>query len=622
MCRLSGALIDRTAYQVQHPHDCRIGNFIMHDVGQEPFRYRCRSNFLNRVQVAIALSVIGLSSIAVAQTTTPAPEAAIGLTAKNLETTVKDMVAAANPLAAKAGKDILAAGGSAVDAAIAVQLVLNLVEPQSSGLGGGAFLVHWDGKDMATLDGRETAPAAAIPERFLWADGKPVEFYAAVVGGRSVGVPGTPRLLAAAHKKWGRLPWAKLFEPAIQIADNGFNISPRLAGLLAKDKFLNKDPNAKALYYNADGTPKAVGTELKNSAMAATLRSLATNGMDVFYDGEIAQDIVATVTGHAANPGDITLADLKAYQAIERNAVCRPYRGLKVCGMGPPSSGAIAVLQTLSTLEGQNMAAMPIGPDAAHWIAEAERLAFADRAQYLADPDFVSVPVEGLLDIEYLKGRAALVDPAKSMGPAKAGEPPRKKAELFAPSDGIEFGTSHISIVDRFGNAVSMTTTIEDGFGARLMTKSGFLLNNELTDFSFVPTKDGMPVANRVEPGKRPRSSMAPTIVIDANGKLHAIVGSPGGSLIINFVVKTLVALIDWKLDPQVAVDLPNFGSRNGPTELEMGTEAEGWKDVLEAKGHAIKLIEMTSGIQAIVVTANGFMGGADSRREGVAIGN
>jgi gamma-glutamyltranspeptidase / glutathione hydrolase len=595
----------------------------MHDDHNAPLDDHSNSSFLKRLQLGAGMALFGLGMAAAsAQTLAPAPEAATGRQVKSAETTTQDMVAAANPLAAQAGKDILAAGGSATDAAIAVQLVLNLVEPQSSGLGGGALLVHWDGKTMATLDGRETAPAAAIPERFLWADGKPAEFYAAVVGGRSVGVPGTPRLLEAAHKKWRKLPWQQLFEPAIQIADNGFNISPRLAGLLAKDKFLSRDPNAKALYFNEDGTPKAAGTSLKNPAMAATLRTLAQKGMDAFYDGEIAQDIVATIASHPANPGDMTLDDLKAYKAVERAAVCGPYRGMKVCGMGPPSSGAVAVLQTLSVLEGQEMASMPAGPDAAHWMAEAERLAFADRAQYLADPDFVTVPVEGLLDIDYLKSRAALVDPAKSMGSAKAGDPPRKKAQAYAPSDGIEFGTSHISIVDRFGNAVSMTTTIEDGFGARLMTKSGFLLNNELTDFSFTPTKDGLPVANRVEPGKRPRSSMAPTIVLDGSGKLHAIVGSPGGSLIINFVVKTLVALIDWKLDPQVAVDLPNFGSRNGPTELEAGTEAEGWKPALEAKGHAVKLIDMTSGIQAIVVTADGFVGGADSRREGVAIGN
>jgi gamma-glutamyltranspeptidase / glutathione hydrolase len=574
------------------------------------------------IRIAVSAMLFLGTFAAFAQDTKPAPEAGTGLTAKTTETTKLDMVAAANPLAAKAGGDILAAGGSAVDAAIAVQLVLNLVEPQSSGLGGGSFLVHFDGKQMTTLDGRETAPAAAIPERFLWADGKPAEFYSAVVGGRSVGVPSTPRLLEAAHKKWGKLPWAQLFEPAIAIAENGFNISPRLAGLAAKDRFLSRDPLAKALYFNEDGTAKPAGTPLKNPAMAATLRILAKDGMDAFYAGPIAEDIVATITSHPGNPGDMTLDDLKAYKAIERPAVCGPYRGKKICGMGPPSSGAIAVLQILSVLESQDIAAMKPGPEAAHWIAEAGRLAFADRGQYLADPDFADVPTEGLLDAQYLKSRAALALPDKSMGSAKPGEPPRKKAAIFAPSNGIEFGTSHISIVDRFGNAVSVTTSIEDAFGARLMTKSGFLLNNQLTDFSFSPIKDGLPVANRVEPGKRPRSSMAPTIVLDENGKLFAVTGSPGGSLIINYVVKTLVALIDWKLDPQIAVDLPNLGSRNGPTELEVGTEAESWKPALEAKGHTVKTIEMISGIQAIVVTPEGFVGGADSRREGVAVGN
>jgi gamma-glutamyltranspeptidase / glutathione hydrolase len=440
---------------------------------------------------AVTLATLGLGTLpTLAQTTVaPAPEAATGRITKTAETTKRDMVAAANPLAAKAGKDILAAGGSAIDAMIAVQLVLNLVEPQSSGIGGGAFLIHFDGKDMTTLDGRETAPSAAIPERFLWADGKPVEFYAAVIGGRSVGVPGTPRLLQAAHKKWGKLPWAQLFAPAIDIAENGFAMSPRLAGLVAKDKFLNRDPLAKALYFNEDGTPKAAGTVLIQPAMAATLRALAKDGMDVFYSGVIAEDVVKTITSHPNNPGDMTLDDMKAYRVIERPAVCGPYRGKKICGMGPPSSGAVAVLQTLSVLEGQDMAALQPGPEAAHWISEAERLAFADRAQYLADPDFVAVPLPGLLDQAYLKTRAALVVADKSMGTAKAGEPPRKKAESFAPSDGVEFGTSHIAIIDRYGNAVSMTTTIEDAFGARLMTKSGFLLNNELTDFSFLPVK-------------------------------------------------------------------------------------------------------------------------------------
>ncbi|MBA1155927.1 gamma-glutamyltransferase [Microvirga mediterraneensis] len=568
------------------------------------------------------LAGIALPGPVFAQALAPAPEAPTGRAAKSVGTATKDMVAAANPLAAQAGREILAAGGSAVDAAVAVQLVLNLVEPQSSGIGGGAFMVFWDGKTMTTLDGRETAPAAAKPERFLGPDGKPMKFYDAVVGGRSVGVPGTLRLLEAAHRNWGKLSWQQVIEPAARLAEEGFAISPRLNGLLTQEKYLQNDPVARAYFYEADGTPKTVGTILKNPAFAKTLRTIAEKGADAFYTGEIAQDIVTTVTGHATNPGDMTLDDLKGYKVQERDALCGNYRTYRICGMGPPSSGQVAVQQIMSILETQDMASLKPGPDAVHWIAEAGRLAYADRALFVADPAFVNVPVKGLTDPGYLKSRAALIDPAKSMGKAKPGDPPFQKTFLWGPSEGIEFGTSHMSIVDRNGNAVSMTTTIEDGFGSRLMTKSGFLLNNELTDFSFATTEDDKPIANRVEPGKRPRSSMAPTIVLDGSGKLYAAVGSPGGSLIINYVAKTLVGLLDWKLDPQVAADLPNVGSRNGPTELEAGTEAEGWKAALEAKGHEVKLIAQNSGIHAIVVTPNGLVGGADSRREGVAIGN
>jgi gamma-glutamyltranspeptidase / glutathione hydrolase len=559
---------------------------------------------------------------AFAQALAPAPEAPTGRAAKSVASATKDMVAAANPLAAQAGREILAAGGSAADAAIAVQLVLNLVEPQSSGIGGGAFMVFWDGTTMTTLDGREKAPAAAKPERFLGPDGKPMKFYDAVVGGRSVGVPGTVRLLESAHRSWGKLSWNQVIEPAIRLAESGFAISPRLNGLLTQEKYLQNDPVARVYFYEADGKPKAVGTVLKNPAFAQTLRAIADKGADAFYTGDIAQDIVTTVTGHSTNPGDMTLEDLKSYKVEERAPVCGPYRTYRICGMGPPSSGQIAVQQIMGTLETQDMAALKPGPDAVHWIAEAGRLAYADRALYLADPAFVSVPVKGLTDPGYLKSRAALVDPNKSMGKAAPGDPPFQKTFLWGASDGIEFGTSHISIVDSSGNAVSMTTTIEDGFGARIMTKSGFLLNNELTDFSFATMEDGKPVANRVEAGKRPRSSMAPTMVLDSGNKLYAVVGSPGGSLIINYVAKTLVSFLDWKLDPQVAADLPNVGSRNGPTELEAGTEAEAWKAALEAKGHEVKLIDQNSGIHAIVVTPAGLVGGADSRREGVAIGN
>lgn len=559
-----------------------------------------------------------------AQPLAPAPEAATGRTVKTLGTAQRHMAAAANPLAAAAGRDILRAGGSATDAAIAIQLVLNLVEPQSSGIGGGAFFLHWDesARALVTLDGREKAPQAAKPDRFIGPDGKPMKFIEAVVGGRSVGVPGTVRLLEEAHKRWGRLPWASVLAPAIKLAEEGFAVSPRLNGLLTGEKSLASDPRAAAYFYEADGKPKAVGTVLKNPAFAATLRALADGGANAFYSGPIAEDIVATVTGHKTNPGDITLADLQAYKVEEREAVCGSYRVWRICGMGPPSSGAVAVQQILGVLETQNLVKLGASAEAAHWISEAGRLAFADRALYLADPAFVSVPVNGLIDRDYVRSRAGLVSPDRSMGRAKPGDPPNKRAQLFAPSDGIENGTSHISVIDDDGNAVSMTTTIEDGFGARLMTKGGFLLNNELTDFNFAPEEDGKPVANRVEGGKRPRSSMAPTIVFDAFGRLYAVVGSPGGSQIIGYVAKTLVALLDWKMDPQQAVDFANFGSRNGPTELEKGSEAEPWKAALEAKGHEIRLIEMTSGIQAIVKAPEGFLGGADGRREGVAIGD
>ncbi|OYX01399.1 MAG: gamma-glutamyltransferase [Bosea sp. 32-68-6] len=578
----------------------------------------------HRPRILACALLLLMAAPATAQPLAPAPEAATDKIAKATATAQRFMVAAANPLAAAAGRDILRAGGSAVDAAIAVQLVLNLVEPQSSGLGGGAFLVHWDeaARRVITLDGRETAPAAAKPDRFIGKDGKPMRFVEAVVGGRSVGVPGTPKLLEEAHRRWGKLPWPQVLAPAIKLAEDGFAISPRLNGLLSGERNLAKDARAAAYFYEADGQAKAVGTILRNPAFATTLRALAERGAGAFYEGEIARDIVATVTGHATNPGDMTAADLAGYRLEEREPVCGTYRVWRICGMGPPSSGAVAVQQMLGILETRDLARMGPSADAAHWFSEAGRLAFADRNLYLADPAFVGVPLPGLIDRDYIRSRAGLISPERSMGRAKAGEPPNKRAQLLAPSEGIENGTSHIAVVDGQGNAVSMTTTIEDGFGARLMTAGGFLLNNELTDFSFVPAEDGKPVANRVEPGKRPRSSMAPTLVFDAFGRLYAVVGSPGGSQIIGYVARTLVALLDWKMDPQAAVDLGNFGSRNGPTELEKGTEAEGWKAALEAKGHEIRLIDMTSGIQAIVKTPEGFLGGADGRREGVAIGD
>lgn len=578
----------------------------------------------SRLALAAALA---LPAAAFAQTAelAPAPEAATGIAeTREAARAERQMVAAANPIAAEAGLAILRAGGNAVDAMVTTQLVLNIVEPQSSGIGGGAFLLYWDAdrRDLVSLDGRETAPAAATPERFLGPDGAPMPFWDAVIGGLSVGVPGTPALMAEAHARYGRLPWESLFTIPIRLAEDGFPVSPRLHALLDGDRALRDDPRARALYYQEDGAPLPVGTMLRNPALAETLRLIATEGVSAFYEGPIAVDIVETVAGHPTNPGDMTLSDLAGYRVIEREPVCVTYRVYDVCGMGPPSSGASTVGQILELVEGFDLAAMGPGPEAAHVVSEASRLAFADRNQYLADADFVSVPMRGLLDEGYLDARATLIAPDASMGEAEPGEPPYWREGLLAPSTDTSTGTSHVSIVDSDGNAVSLTTTIESAFGARLMTESGFLLNNELTDFSFRPEVDGRPVANRVEPGKRPRSSMAPTMVLDAFDRLYVVVGSPGGSRIIGYVAKSLIAMLDWGMDPQTAAAFPAFLSRNGPTELEEGTLAAEWAPKLETLGHEVRLAEMTSGLHAIVVTPAGLLGGADPRREGVAVGD
>ena len=549
-------------------------------------------------------------------------------------TAARHMAASANPLATEAGREMLRAGGSAVDAAIAIQFVLGLVEPQSSGLGGGAFLLHWDGKALVAYDGRETAPMAADEKLFLLADGKAMPFYDAVVGGRSVGTPGTVRLLEVAHRRHGRLPWARLFDPALRLADSGFAMSPRLNMLLAAEKHLKSDAAAAAYFYQPDGTPKAVGTVVRNPAYAATLRAIQAGGADAFYKGEIAADIVKAVRGHP-NAGGLAEADFAAYQVKTREAVCTDYRQWRVCGMPPPSSGGVAVAQMLGIFSVRNIAVVPPAtvngklepqPDAVHLFAEAGRLAFADRAQYLGDNDFVPVDVAGLVDPRYVRQRAQLIGD-RSMGTAKPGVPAGTKSAFAADPSPPKSATSHISVVDSFGNALSMTTTIEDVFGARVMVR-GFLLNNELTDFSFVPQADGLPVANRVQPGKRPRSSMAPTLVFDrASGQLVATVGSPGGSQIIGYVAKTLVGIMDWGLDVQQAIALPNFGSRNGPTEVERGQVSTTLVEGLKARGHDVREIDMGSGLQGIVRVRlpdgrTGWSGGADPRREGVALGD
>ena len=553
-----------------------------------------------------------------------APEHPSGWIPKRPVSTRHDLVAAANPLAVAAGREMLRAGGTAVDAAVAAQMVLNLVEPQSSGIGGGAFMLFHNGRNglLTAYDGRETAPAAAKAERFLDRDGKPLHFYDAVVGGRSVGVPGTLRLLELAHRQYGRLPWAKLFAPAIALAEQGFPVSPRLHTEIANERHMRQE-RARAYFYRPDGTLLAVGETLKNPAFAATLKRIAAEGADALYKGEVARDIVDTVRSYAANPGDLTEADLATYKAKVREPVCGAYRGYRICGMPPPSSGGIAVLEMLGMLQRFDMSRLDPGSALAwHLFSEAGRLAYADRALYVADPDFVPVP-RGLVDPAYLRERASLIRINESLGRAAAGIPPARRKATAGTGAALEFpSTSHISIVDRYGNAVAMTTTIEDAFGSRLMTRSGFLLNNELTDFSFAPFADGKPVANRVEPGKRPRSSMAPTLVYDPQGRLYMIVGSPGGSAIINYVAKTLVGVLDWGLDPQAAIDLPNIGSRNGPTELERDTSAVALQPKLQALGEETRVVDENSGLQAIVRTRQGWIGGADPRREGVAAGD
>ncbi|MCT9823555.1 gamma-glutamyltransferase [Pseudomonas veronii] len=553
------------------------------------------------------------------------------------------MAAAANPLAAEAGREMLRQGGSAIDAAIAMQAVLTLVEPQSSGIGGGAFIMLWDGNRVQAYDGRETAPAGATERLFLKPDGQPMAFTAAQIGGRSVGTPGVLRALELAHKKTGHLPWARLFEPAIRLSEHGFAISPRLHSLIAADRFIPQSPEMAAYFLNADGTPKATGTLLKNPALAAVFKRIAEEGPDALYHGPIADEIARKVQGHR-NAGSLSEADLAGYAAKERAPLCTDYKRWKICGMPPPSSGGIAIAQILGTLQALQArdprlaiapmtplkSASPAGleptPEAVHLIAEAGRLAFADRALYVADADFVPVPVAGLVAPDYLAQRAALIG-ERSLGIAQPGQPAGIQVAYAPDRSPLRISTSQVVAVDDQGGAVSMTTTVESAFGSHLMVQ-GFVLNNQMTDFSFIPEENGQPVANRVQPGKRPRSAMAPTLVFDRHsGELLATLGSPGGSQIIEYVSKSLVAMLDWQLDPQAAISLPNFGSRNGATELETGLFSPALKQALRDKGHALSEIEMTSGIQAIVRTRDAqgkvlLSGGADPRREGEALGD
>lgn len=575
--------------------------------------------------IVICAMLLGGAAAAQQAADAVAPEAATGTTAGMSDPVEAQewMIAAANPLAAQAGAEALRRGGTAADAMVAAQAVLGLVEPQSSGLGGGAFLVWYDAASggLTTLDGRETAPLEATPRLFQDAQGAPLTFFDAVIGGRSVGTPGTPALMAGAHARWGRLDWASLLDPAITLAKEGFAVSPRLAGLVARDAGRLASHPETAAYFLPGGNPVQEGALLRNPAYARTLASLARAGVDAFYSGDIARDIVATVRGVPDNPGVLSQTDLAIYRVKERPAVCVPYRAFEVCGMGPPSSGALTVGQILGMLDHHDLAGPgPDSPQAWRLIGDASRLAFADRGRYMADSDFVPVPVEGLIAPDYLAARAALLSGDRALDSVAPGAPEFDHALNRADGSAIERpSTSHVSIVDAQGNALSLTTTIENAFGSRVMVR-GFLLNNELTDFSFRSHRGGVPVANRVEPGKRPRSSMAPTIVM-ADGAPRLVIGSPGGSRIIGYVATSIIAWADWGMDIQAALSRPHAVNRFGIYDLEAGTDAQALQEPLEAMGYKTSVRDLNSGLHAIEIGAV-LKGAADPRREGIAIGD
>ncbi|MCI5060836.1 MAG: gamma-glutamyltransferase [Alphaproteobacteria bacterium] len=554
-----------------------------------------------------------------------APEFATGTQEKRAAFGQKFMAVTAHPDATKAAYDILKKGGTAADAGIAAQMVLGLVEPQSSGLGSGGFVLYYDAKKnhLITLDGRETAPEAAGSHLFMNEDGKPMKFYEAAIGGRSVGVPGLLRMLEKLHAWQGQLPWADLFDPAIRLASEGFEVSVRLSKMLEKEKKrFEVDTTAKLYFYPDAITPLRAEDKKQNPDYAITLRQMAQHGVDDFYEGEIAKNIIAKLQENSTSRGLMTLEDMASYRTKERQAVCGSYRGYKICSMGEPSSGGLTLLSTLGMLEHFNLASWGgDNPKSWHVISEASRLAFADRNKYMADPDFVKTPGARLIDPTYLKKRAALIDPDKAMLQVSAGTPSGwKKNVKRAPDPSIKPpGTTHLSIVDLYGNILSMTSSIENAFGGRLMS-NGFLLNNQLTDFSFLPhDENGKPIANKVEGGKRPRSSMTPTIVFDPHGDPFMVIGSAGGSRIIGYVLQRIIAVIDWQMDIQSALDMPHILHRGKKLEVEeTGVE---FAPALKNFGHPVLVGEMNSGLTAIRFKDGMLFGAADSRRDGVAMG-
>ena len=586
------------------------------------------SNIIRRlsgsvVVLAMASSVLTAAVQAQGLSPTLQPEGASGWTPKPLWKGNRFAVAAAHPLAVEAGARVLAEGGSALDAAVAIQMVLTLVEPQSSGIGGGAFLLHADGQAVKAYDGRETAPAAADARLFLQANGEPLPFDQAVASGLSVGVPGVLPMLEMAHRRHGQLPWGRLIAPAIVLAEHGFPVSERLHTLLKADKTLRDDPEAAAYFLDPQGEPWPVGHRLRNPALAETLRCIAAQGARCLHTGPIAEAMVRKVRQHPVRPGRLTMQDLASYLPVEREPLCHPWqtpqRTLRVCGFPPPSSGAIAIGQILGMLA-HLPKVLPFSVDELHQYAEVSRLAFADRARYVADPGFVSPPGGDWLQLlrpEYLQRRAALIGDT-AMPNAPAGNPSTEAMAWGSMPMQPERGTSHLSVIDSEGRSVAMTTTIESAFGSRMMVH-GFLLNNQLTDFSFRPTDEaGRPIANRVEPGKRPRSSMSPTLVFDdETGELLASLGSPGGALIIHYTARALLATHLWGQDVREAVHLPHAGNLGGPVLLEAGRYPVPVIEGLRARGHQVRETAMTSGLHLLQRERQGLTGAADPRREG-----